>query len=163
MAPQTKPSPPQSWTVIAIAFAVFGFFQLGALAAYAFFTFDAHYTCDRPRDSCEVEHVKPFWRDVTERFRPSQLVEAKHVRVTKASWVALVMAGGEPEIRIHAKADEHLAARLNAFIADPAQLRLEYVIEANVFDYFLVGMLEFFSLIPFYGASSMALARIRAV
>ena len=147
--------------MIAIGFVVFGLFQVGSLAAYAFFVFDVRFTCERARDVCEVEHAKPLWREVSERFRPSQVVEAKYQPGRRAC-VRVEMKAGAPEIMICVAAGEEYASWLNDFIANPAQDRVEYVVKSNPFDYILVGLLQFFSLIPLYGASSEAIRRLRA-
>ena len=163
MPPKRIPAPPQSWTVIAIGYGVFALFLAGAGAAYVFFVFDAQFTCERATDRCEMAEEKLFWRDVKNSFQPSQVEKARIIPGRKGtSCVALDMLGGAPEMRFCPRGEGRFVELLNAFIADPTKARLDYRVERGFMDYSFVVIILFFSFIPFWGATSEAMRRLRA-
>jgi hypothetical protein len=136
--------------------------QAIAIALYANFAFDLRFTCDRARDSCQVEHVWHFWREVTGQFRSSQLVKASWADMTRGrSHVALEMAGGAPEIRIPTTAGGELATHLGEFIADPAQPRFRHVVESHVGYLLASGLLQLLALILLHAMWSEVMRRQR--
>ena len=137
--------------------------QAIAIALYANFVFDTRYTCDRGSDSCQVERVRFFWREVTEQFRPSQLVKARWESRPKGfGHLALEMAGGTPEIRIEMRNGGDLATHLSEFIADPAQPRFNHVVEPHLAYALFSGMLQIVALIILFAMASEVIRRRRA-
>jgi len=161
---EPQPESGQGWTAIAIGLVFFVVLQAGAIVVFVIFIFDARYTCDRARDSCEVEHVGLFSRQLIEQFRPSLLVNASAERGRKGSWIALQMANGAPEIRIGGRLREErdeVAARLRDFIADRAQLRFHHVVETYVRHYVLLGVLQSIALILLYAIAFEMIQKLR--
>jgi hypothetical protein len=152
----------QRWTEIGIGLLFVVVLQAGAIALFAYFVFDTCYTCDRARDSCQVERLQLFWGEVTQEFKLSELRRANWVpRARGGSHVALEMAGGAPGIRIPATVGEELAARLGEFIADPVQPRFHHVAGSHVGYLLSSGLLQLLALIILYATASEVIKRQR--
>ena len=164
MAPSHDRPSKQGWTPIAIGLLFFTVLQAGAVVAYVFFIFEARYTCDRARDSCQVEHVGMFSREVIRQFRPSQLIKADSVHGKGASYIALEMADGAPEVRIGTRLREErreVVTLFSDFITHPAQPELHHVVKAYHRHYILIGVLQslaFVILVAVWSAASKKLS-----
>ena len=146
---------------IAIGFMFFGVLQAGAIILFMSFVFDVRCTCDRALDSCVVEHVRPFSREVVEEFRPSQVVRADSADRRKGSFVVLTMVGGVLEIKATKKGANELAARFRDLIANPALPGFQHVAESHVGYFVFSGLFQLLALVLLWATASELMAQRR--
>ena len=156
---QRPPRAPPDGAAIAAGFVVLCLFLACTGAGYYFLVYEAQFTCERARDSCEVVEVNRFRREVTHRFQPSRVAEARLERLKRKSCAVVTLKGDESAVWICHQVDEVYVGRLNDFVADPRRDRLDYRIAPSIIEFAILGVIACFTVVPLFGAAHRTIRR----